>query len=338
MTFEVLNPGGRDRDQEFPNGAGSPNDPGHPPVNYHGYAACLRGAFLRDVRMCRADGVLVLLRKRNLRKALDAVRSLKARGATALVSCKESGSHQVAELLGDPNRWNFFREICREADGALSSTPELESLYESAGARFVEFIPTPYPVDSPAWDFSAPLNQRAGIFVGTREFDIPSRNHLAAVALADRLSREAGCGVTVINADGRRGAAMLAAFRNSNPALRMLEGPLPYAAYLREMARHRLVWQLDASAVPGQVAGDAILCGMPCVGGNGAVDRLAFPELSTPANREALRQRVRGLLADDTAWQAEVERSMIRAMEALSYSAVAKRMEGFLTRCSRRQP
>ena len=335
MTFEVLNPGGRDRDQEFPDGAGSPNDPWHPPVNYHGYAACLRGAFRRDVRACRAQGVLVLLRKRNLRQALDAVRGLKKRGATVLVSCKESGSHQVAELLGDPKRWNFFREICREADGALSSTPELTGLYESAGARRAEFIPTPYPVDSSAWDFLVPLEQRTGIFVGTREFDIPSRNHLAAVALADGFSRETGCTVTVMNADGRRGAAMLAAFRNSNPAFRVVDGPLPYAAYLREMARCRLVWQLDSSAVPGQVAGDAILCGMPCAGGNGAVDRLVFPELSAPADREALLEQVRGLLTDDTAWRVEAERARSRAMEAVSFTAVAERLRDFLARCSR---
>ena len=43
------------------------------------------------------------------------------------------------------------------------------------------------------------------------------------------------------------------------------------------MARHKIVLQADKSAVPGQVAGDALLCRMPCVGGDGAIDRLAFP-------------------------------------------------------------
>ena len=41
-------------------------------------------------------------------------------------------------------------------------------------------------------------------------------------------------------------------------------------------ARHKIVLQADKSAVPGQVAGDALLCRMPCVGGDGAIDRLAF--------------------------------------------------------------
>ena len=338
MTFEVLNPGGRDRDQEFPNGAGSPNDPGHPPVNYHGYAACLRGGFRRDVRACRAKCVLVLLRKRNLRQALAAVRELKLRGATVLVSCKESGLHQVAELLGDPKRWNFFRELCREADGALSSTPELTSLYESAGARRAEFLPTPYPLDSPAWDFSIPLERRTGIFVGTREFDVPSRNHLAAVALADRMSRELSCPVTVMNADGRRGAAMLAPFANANPNFRIATGPIPYAAYLEEMARHRIVWQLDSSAVPGQVAGDALLCGMPCLGGNGAIDRLAFPDGSPAISRSDLLAQAKKLSTDDAAWQTEVRESHQRSLEHLAFPPVATRLQNFLARVSPKGP
>ena len=327
MTFEVLNPGGRDRDQSFPEAAGTPADPGHPPVNYHGYAACLSGAFRRDVRSCNAGCVLVLLRKRNLRQALAAIRDLKARGVSVLVSCKESGAHQVAELLGDPKRWNFFREVCREADGALSSTPELTSLYKCAGARVAEFIPTPYPVDSPAWDFSIPLDRRSGLFVGTREFDVPSRNHLAAVALADCLSRELSCPVTVMNADGRRGAAILAPFRNSNPAFRIVDGPLPYSAYLEEMARHRIVWQLDSSAVPGQVAGDALLCGMPCLGGNGAVDRLVFPDPSPTASREAFLEQAQKLLTDDNRWLAESTRSRHLALETLAFPLIAQRLK-----------
>ena len=33
MKLAVLNPGGRDPDQLFPDGAGTPEDRGHPPVN-----------------------------------------------------------------------------------------------------------------------------------------------------------------------------------------------------------------------------------------------------------------------------------------------------------------
>ena len=191
MKLAVLNPGGRDPDQLFPDGAGTPEDRGHPPVNYHAYAACCSGGFFRsgDSIPEGTEKVLLLLRKRNLRQALESLASLRKRGSRVFISCKESGSHQVADLLGDVTRWQLFQEICSAADGAISSTPELVPLYRSAGCSRADFIPTPYPIDSAAWNFAQPLEKRRGIFVGTREFETPSRNHLAAVVMADEISR-----------------------------------------------------------------------------------------------------------------------------------------------------
>jgi hypothetical protein len=123
MSFSVLNPGGRDPDQTFPAAPGKPDDPGHPPVNYHAYAACRNGGFYRDEKSVPAGPALVLLRKRNLRRALAAVAVLRKRGCKVFVSCKESGSHQIADLLGDVSRWELFQEICASSDGAISSTP-----------------------------------------------------------------------------------------------------------------------------------------------------------------------------------------------------------------------
>ena len=313
MQFAVLNPGGRDPEQHFRYGAGVPDDRVHAPVNYHAYAACMGGGFFRDASAIPEDvrAVLVLLRK-DLKVALVAVKTLKAEGRTVAISWKESGQHQVAQQLDSAANLTLFREICALADGALSSTPELVKLYIGAGMNASEFIPTPYPVGDARWDFSRPLAERSGIFIGTREWDVPSRNHAAALLRAS----VPGEPVTVFNLDGRGGRKKLDAIGFGS--LRVIEERLPYPDYLREMAKCRVVFQLDASAVPGQVAGDALLCRMPCVGGNGAVDRLAFGE-----NDAEL------LLRDDAAWSAEVERSQARAIEALSFSAIARRLREF---------
>jgi len=325
MKFAVLNPGGRDKDRLFPNGAGHPDDSGHPPVNYHAYAACCNGGFFRSPASVpeNAGSVLVLLRKRNLRKALEAVVSLRKRGSRVFISCKESGSHQVADLLGDVTRWELFQEICTAADGAISSTPELVPLYRSAGCARAEFLPTPYPVESPAWDFSQPLEKRRGIFVGTREFGTPSRNHLAAVALADEISRELACPLAVLNTEGRHGGMILKSLRRKNPLLFIIEAPLPYPDYLKVMALHRIVWQLDSSSVPGQVAGDALLCRMPCLGGNGAIERIAFAD-SFGKTREDLATLARQLLQDDTACGEFVSRTLERAKTHLAFAPVSE--------------
>lgn len=322
MSFSVLNPGGRDPDQTFPACPGKPDDPGHPPVNYHAYAACRKGGFYRDEKSVPIGMVLVLLRKRNLRGALAAVAALRKRGCKVFVSCKESGSHQVADLLGDVSRWELFQEICAASDGAISSTPGLVPLYRAAGCPTAEFVPTPYPVDFPAWDFSQLLEKRRGIFVGTREFAVPSRNHLAAIVMADQISRDLSCPLAVVNVEGRSGGMILKSLRKKNPLLYIIEASLPYPDYLKVMALHRIVWQLDASSVPGQVAGDALLCRMPCVGGNGAIERIAFGEFSS-AGRDELAARARDLLQNDEAWRAVVHRAGIVAGESLSFQAVS---------------
>jgi len=318
--FAVLNPGGRDRTQAFPHGAGQPADPGHPPVNYHGYAACCHGGFFRKVAEIPASVrvVLVLLRRKGLHDALKALRELKKAGKKVLVSWKESGLHQVSGALEDSGRYEIFRTLCGEADGFLSSTPDLVSLYQAAGATGGGFLPTPYPVDEPAWDFSRPVAERAGIFIGTREFDVPSRNHLRAVALASSLGQ-----VTVINPDGGKGERLLHAI---SPNLRIISGQLPYSEYLRLMASHRLVFQLDRSAVPGQVAGDALLCRLPCMGGDGAIDRLAFPGLcgSVHSAEEVLQSAAR-LLSDDDEYGRQIAASQELAKQ-MSFGAVARRL------------
>ena len=314
MQLAVLNPGGRDAEQRFPDWAGAPDAHGHAPVNYHAYAACTRGGFFRDAKNIPGEmrAVLVLLRK-DLKPALAAVKALKAEGRMVAISWKEGGQHQVAQQLDSAANLALFREICSLADGALSSTPELVWLYISGGVNVSEFIPTPYPVDDARWDFSRTLAEREGIFIGTREWDVPSRNHAAALLRASSLGEP----VTVFNLDGRSGRKKLDAIPFGS--LRVIEERLPYPDYLREMAKCRVVFQLDSSAVPGQVAGDALLCRMPCVGGNGAVDRSAFGE-----GADLMK-----LLRNDAAWHDAVDASQTRAREVLSFSACAVRLREF---------
>lgn len=314
MQLAVCNPGGGDPEQHFLDGAGAPDDRVHAPVNYHAYAACGGGSFYRDVsRIPESQRAVLLLLRRDLKPAARALAALKAAGKTVAISWKESGQHQIARQLDSAEALALFRKLCAEADGALSSTPELVALYREAGAKIAEFIPTPYPVEDPRWDFSRPLAERSGVFVGTREWDVPTRNHAAALLSAAQL----GVPITVCNLDGRSGRKKLAALGCAS--LRVVEGRLPYTEYLRAMASCRIVFQRDASAVPGQVAGDALLCRMPCIGGNSAIEQIAF---IGDGNLERL-------LRDDGAWHAAVEASHSQAMAQLSYAAVAQRLGRF---------
>ena len=331
FRLTVLNPGGRDDAQDFRDGAGETALP-HAPTNFHAYAACTHGSFQREPNAAVAQNTPVLLLLRGDFAASErALETLQTAGRFVAVSLKETGLHQIAGQLQNSARLARFIRIARKANACLAPTPEAADLYRAIrGDDRVAFIPTPYPVDDPRWDFSRPTDQRAGIFVGTREWDVPSRNHLAALLLAHRLSETTGEPVTVFDHDGRRGARLLSEIGFSQEKLRVLNKMMAYPDYLREVARHKIVLQLDTSFVPGQVAGDALMCRIPCVGGNGAIDRLGFPE-TCGLNRSIneVGQIAAGLLTDSDRYRAIVATLQNVATESLSFQVVAEQLRAF---------
>lgn len=350
LRLIVLNPRGRDAAQEFHDGAGDPATPRdiapHPPVNFHAYAACVRGSFANDLNavLRRADPArpVLLLLRRDLARGLQALRKLRAAGRTVAITFKETGSGQVAAQLARTGALPALQQLVAEAPACLAPTPWLADFFRLAGARgAIEFIPTPYPVEDKRWNFSTPADANdppRGIFVGTREFDVPARQHLHALFAAVQLGEQHHEPVTVFNTDGRSGARRLRELgfsddpSSGNPR-RFFDERLPYLEYLRLVARHRLVFQLDRSAVPGQVAGDALLCRVPCVGGDGAVEGLATPALSGHRRTTAELVEIAGtLLRDQAARAAAVRDAQTRAQESLSFAAVAARLTAFFAR------
>src|SRR5262249_15360500 len=179
----------------------------------------------------------------------------------------------------DPAKSSRFIRIVTQADACIATTSEAAEIFQLMRPNSpmkVAFIPTPYPVADQRWDFSVPRNEQSGIFVGTREWDVPSRNHVAALLIARQLCEETGEPVTVFNLDGYKGRRLLGELNFPEGKLRLIEKRKPYPDYLGNVARHKIVLQLDCSHVPGQVAGDALLCRIPCVGGDGAIERIAF--------------------------------------------------------------
>jgi hypothetical protein len=281
MKLAVLNQGGGDPFLSYEEGVGVPSGSIHPPVNYHAYAACTGGWFCDHWKQVppQAAGVLLLLRKR-MGGALRAARELRQRGFQVWVSWKESGIHQVNSALAIRETRRGFCQLTELAGGFVSSTPDLVSLYRAVGWHRGAFIATPYPVDVSGWDFSRPPEERQGVMIGTREFDVPTRNHFSAVCSAAEVAAKQATHATLIVPRRGEGLRIASELARKFPALRLVSGPLSYPDYLHLMAGHRLVFQLDRSRVPGQVAGDALLCGIPCVGGDGAVEMLAFPNWS----------------------------------------------------------
>lgn len=304
----------------------------HPPVNFHSYAAATSGAFCDSVEQVlagrRFGHCLVLLRRR-LKPCLEAVRKLKAEGITVWLAWKECSTFQIAEQLEDPKLWALYSEILGLCDALVSPTLVPPPIPPKVNEPKLLGIPTPYPVDLPDWDFSCHPSERRGIFMGTRELFTASRNHLAALTTALRVARRTGSHVTVINSDKDRGRRMLEAIGAGIPAdqFRIIECRLPYNEYLRQISWHRVVFQLDRGGVPGQVAGDTLLCRSICVGGNSAIEQIAYPHESYPTLAEADAEiHLEALLTDEAAYRSAIETSQQRATRLLSFATVAQQI------------
>ena len=337
FRLTVLNPKGHDAEQEFRT-LPAPGEGAHPPVNFHAFAACTQGAFHRDTRCAIAENAPILLLLRgDFRASECALADLKKHGRTVVVSLKETGLHQIAQQLCDRSRLSRFMKIVAQADGCIATTPEAGEIYQSVrlNLRRVAFIPTPYPVEDQRWNFRRPSDEQSGIYVGTREWDVPSRNHLAALLVARQLCEATGEPVTVVNLDGYKARSLLAELKFPEGKLRVIEKRKPYPDYLRDMARHKIVLQLDRSHVPGQVAGDALLCRLPCVGGDGAIERIAFSRICGEGRTiTEIASMALDLLKNADLRAVIMGESEQRALEQLSFQAVRSQLAKFFAQFS----
>src|SRR5882757_4454220 len=331
FRLTVLNPGGRDPEQQF-HSLPAPGEGPHPPVNFHAFAACTLGAFHRDVRRAIGENTPVLLLLRSdFRASERALAELKREGRTVSVSLKETGLHQIAQQLRDPAKLSRFMKIVEQADACIATTPEAAEIYQRVRYKHdpatVAFIPTPYPIEDQRWDFSVLGNEQSGIFIGTREWDMPSRNHFAALLVARQLCEATGEPVTAVNLDGYKGRRLLGQLRFPEGKLQLIEKWKTYPDYLRDVARHKIVLQLDRSHVPGQVAGDALLCRIPCVGGDGAIERIAFSKTCGEGKTiSEIASTALDLLKNAELHAAVVAESQQLARERLSFEAVRSQL------------
>ncbi len=341
FRLTVLNPGGRDPEQKFHKLPG-PGEGAHPPINFHAFAACTLGAFHYNPRSAIAeDTPIVLLLRSDFRASERALHDLKKQGRTVAVSLKETGLHQIAKQLRDRAKLSRFMKIVAQADGCIATTPEAGEIYQRVLGKHdpatVAFIPTPYPIEDGRWNFSVPANEQSGIFIGTREWDVPTRNHFAALLVARQLCEATGEQVTVVNLEGSKGRRLLDELRFPKGKLCLIEKRKSYPDYLGDVARHKIVLQLDSSHVPGQIAGDALLCRIPCVGGNGAIERIAFAKTFAEGRTiTEIASTALDLLKNPDLRAAIVAKSQERALEQLSFQAIRSQLARFFAQLAQK--
>jgi len=337
VCLAVLNPKGRDPYLDYSAGPSSYQPGIHAPINFHAYAAATNGAFFDStddflVKREKFDAVIILIRRRPW-ITLDAVRKLKRAGVTVMVAWKECSHNQISRQLGTTMALRAYGEILELADGIISPTlawpPRVGGIEQNEFWQKLRFIPTPYPVDFPSWDFSTPLEERSGVLIGTREFKTEARNHIHAVARVASLAHEFNIPrVTVINSDKGSGLRILREMAHSFPrgCLQIQETKLGYLDYMRLLSSHRFIYQMDRSTVPGQVAGDCLLARTICAGGSSTIENIAFPDFSDDGSirMRNVFERLALILQDDNAYMSGIWKSQEIAAKTLSFEAIAR--------------
>lgn len=329
-SLEVLVPQGRDAHVSYADGPPSPGESSHEPINFHAMAAATGGGFHASADTIKADrrAVLVLIPRRS-RRAIEAVKELRDRGHRVLATWKECGAHQLDQAWSDPDHEVVIGELDGMIDAWVAASPAASDRLAARHPRAkVIALPTPYPVDVASWQrWPMPAADRSGIFIGTREWGTPLRRHAEAVRLAVALAkRHEGLAITVVNTEGWRGWWRI--WRAAGNVNMMDLNRMPYLSLLEVMSRHRLILQRDASGVPGQVAGDALLAGVPCLGGGGMVDGLVYPHLpGAAAGDDEIMAAADALLTNPHHADEVMEQARANAMATVSFGAFRKQWE-----------
>jgi hypothetical protein len=151
--------------------------------------------------------------------------------------------------------------------------------------------------------------------------------------VARQLCEATGEPVTVVNLDGYKARRLLWELKFPEEKFRIIEEEKSYPDYLRIVARHKLVLQLDRSHVPGQVAGDTLLCRTVCVGGDGAIERIAFPKTCGEGQTiDQIASIALELLKNADARAAIMAESQERTVARLSFQAVRSQLATFFAR------
>jgi len=159
---------------------------GPPPINLPRLRRLPGRYFPRDISTLGVDETVLLLLGSRLGLNLRLLEKMKASGWTVLTAFKENGlSADSLEGLLPPAGHEDSRD--------LLPGRRLRKPHQGADARLQSshrvtccLHPDALSIDDPRWDFSVPVENRKGIFVGTREFFNPARNHLFSLILLKR--------------------------------------------------------------------------------------------------------------------------------------------------------
>lgn len=233
---------------------------------------------------------IIILVKDTPKAVLPLIKQLKKAGKRVLVGFHENGDYLSQIIISQPSPDEFwlshFAELVEESDGLYSIMPSKESIFEWFFNKPVFSTLHAAPYDEWRHNFSVPRKDRKGLFLATRTFNQFLRRNtfeglmiaMTAMSKINNEKNDTEDHVTVVCEDSFHFDRIFSFFRHKNVPLDVVKGPLPYEDWLKLIAKHKMVFQFDYSNTLGQVAMDAALVDVPCIGSNTEVSRAAITD------------------------------------------------------------
>lgn len=269
---------------------------------------------------------------RDLKAARQTVIDLRRDGRAVVLTAAEPGAWWYHSVLRDPSALKLLQECGIRASGALTFSADGENFWRSAGIPVSELMPSPLPVGS---DEEAPVSEpsegRWGVFLGTMSWDNPLERHGEALYAIRDLCGQLQEPLTVVNADGWRGRRRLRQMKFARGMLRVVE-KVPDFAGLRDLiSKHKAVFQLDTNRGWGRVGAAAFLAGVPCMGGQGMLEQILFPDdWSKDLTADQMWYRMSHILDHPHERDEMLTKAGNAARRHLAMDVVADKVEGFL--------
>ena len=212
-------------------------------------------------RVYEYDGV-ILLANHQPQLLIPFVKKLKTMGKIVVVGYHEG----FGDFMWAAQNNSFvknFKALVNEADAYWNVIPSAANVFMSLFRKVIVNSLHAVPLEEWQHEFTKPPEEREGIFIASRSIEQRlSRNHIAAVAIADLAAHMLGTYATYVTEEE------VPPIMKNFTRVQIIKGPLSYVNWLELMSRHKIVFHYDNSHTLGQPVMDALLVDLPCIGGN----------------------------------------------------------------------
>lgn len=310
----------------------------HPPISWHSFVAIMKGEYLPIPEgdwMERIFGYdFIILTVLDIPDSLiELVKRLRERGIVVGGAFIE-GISSFLYLCKDLEYLVSFKRFVEGLSFFLNATHySYNRFFKEICDCPVEYLHFGYPYRY-GLELQKRTRRREGILVGTRGFSptpVLRRNTLISVIIASRMAKRYNTHVTLVLEDDYYPVQEL--FSKMDLQNVKLSVHRYYSNWLSLISRHHIVLNYDFTSSVGQIPGDCGMVNVPCVGGNGDLSRIIWPDLAYETqDLDIVCGLIERLFEDDGFYKSVCRKADEVMREEMDFPIIRKRLEDLYIR------